>query len=211
MKNPDLARFVERGEAAADAARQANADRLAQGAQVARANADYARARHAAWVIVSYARSVAMRLVVEPTIPGAEPVTTDLVVVPPAPAGMALALPEGMAWPEGFVMGPLATGEERKAAAESLAAELLERRDAERNAFSCAKDAVEIERGVVSMNQSFLRAEVAEAEMDGQVGPQRTGSGTILGAGRGPQRGSGARVLRPPPRLPDEPPPEYQG
>lgn len=190
LHHPELAKYVQAYDESRQASLEAVAEREARGAEKARTKAGYAKARHAAYVIVSYTREVGERLG-----------DTALLVVPEAPEGVSL--PGGMDWPTGFVMGPLSGVDERKAAAEALAADLLAEREAAATAYAVQEDVVEIERGVGIANLAYLKAATSELAADGSGGGRlgRGGYAAPIGQGRGSS--SGARLRQP---LPDPPP-----
>lgn len=173
MKQADALRVAEKGEAAAERAREALAELGEKGEEAAHSARTYARAKHSAFVIVNYARAVGMTLQVPSPIGGAEPINTGLIVVPPMPSGVSraeLGLTEDFEWPEGFVMGRLGDANERKAAAEALVADLMMMRDNAKNAWQAAKVVVDTHRAEVSWAQSLLRAEQNEDAIDTMAG-----------------------------------------
>lgn len=203
MIHPELEKHVQTYADSRAAQVDAIREMESRGEAKGLAKARYAKARLFAWVVVSYTKEVGQTL--EPT---------KLLVVPPIPKGVTI--PEGMEWPEGVVMGPLAGVDERKHAAEALTADLLAARENAQIAAVAAEKIYDVERGTGIAALSYLKAASQELAADGthqRMGAPERDYGRPVGEGTGPRNGSGrgssGARLRPREYAPmPEPPPE---
>lgn len=162
MKNPDLLAVMNEAKEAADRGREAVQEFYKDGREANKKKFDAAHAELAAVVIVDYTRQV------RSVLPG-----TDLLVVPPVPLGISaenLKLPEGFEWPEGMVVGSLATDSARKAAVKAMIAHMTLAYDHAILANRTDGREAKLHSDVVSMGQSFLKAEALEITIDGAAG-----------------------------------------
>lgn len=162
MKNPDLAEIMNQTNAAKLDGEEALVDFRTEGETANRKKYDAAKAEHAAYVMVAYARDL------KTTLAG-----TNLVVMPGRPSNLtdeALGLPEGFTWPTGMILGNLGTDGERKAAVKAMVAHLIKAYDDAYLASRYAAKATALHQGVVTMGQSFIKAEMEEYKIDSGFG-----------------------------------------